>query len=124
MTTPRTPRRSTSRTAHGAGKVLAVVVGLPLAFASMLSLAHCDTDGVTPVCPVEGGGDCITPPGTSSASVVNTTGGAAGTSTTGAGGSASTGGSAGTLAAGSGGTIADGGLTSLLDVALDINLGQ
>jgi hypothetical protein len=33
--------------------VLAVMVGLPLVFASMLSLAHCDSDGVTPVCPVE-----------------------------------------------------------------------
>ena len=123
MTTPRTPRRNASRTPRGVGKVLAAV-GLPLAFASMLSLTHCDTDGVTPVCPAEGGGDCITPPGMSSASVVIiTTGGAAG----GAGGSANAGGSAGTSTAGiggSGGITPDGGLSSVLDAALDITLGQ
>ena len=104
MTTPRTPRRNASRAPRGVRTVLAAVA-LPLAFASMLSLTHCDTDGVTPVCPAEGGGDCITPPGMSSASVVITTGGAAGTG-------------------GSGGTTPDAGLSSLLDAALDIQLGQ
>jgi len=105
MTTPRSPRRNASRTPRGVGKVLAAV-GLPLAFASMLSLTHCDTDGVTPVCPAEGGGDCITPPGMSSASVVITT----------------TGGPTGT--GGSGGATPDAGLSSVLDAALDIQLGQ
>jgi hypothetical protein len=95
-----------------------------LALASALSLTQCDSDGVTPVCPA-GGGDCVTPPGTSTASVTDggSTNGTGGT--TGSGGS---GGSAGTNSTagdgGSAGTPADGGLTTLLDAALDLGLGH
>jgi hypothetical protein len=99
---------------------LALVLGLPLAIGLLLSLAQCDSDGITPVCP-PAGGDCITPAGTSSASVVIVSGGSGGTA-----GSANAGGSAGTTAAGggSGSTAADGGLLSLLDAALDLGLGH
>jgi hypothetical protein len=54
---------------------LALVLGLPLALSALFSLVQCDSDGITPVCPPDGG-DCVTPPGTSSASVVITPGGA------------------------------------------------
>jgi hypothetical protein len=97
---------------------LALVLGFPLAIASILSLAQCDSDGVTPICPNDGG-DCVTPPGTSTASVVITTGGTAGTNAGGSGGGSSTAGSSG-----SGGSKADGGILSVLDAALADVLGQ
>jgi hypothetical protein len=65
------PRRATKRLAWA----------LPFALGSLLALARCDSDGVTPVCPADGG-DCVTPPGTSTASVVPSNGGA-GSATTG-----------------------------------------
>ena len=95
--------------------VLVFGFGLPLALASLLSLAQCDSDGITPICPNDGA-DCVTPPGTSSASVIITTG--TGGST---GGSTNTGGSGTSSAGGS----ADGGITSILDASiLDALLGQ
>jgi hypothetical protein len=62
---------------------LAFALGLPVALAALISLTNCESDGVTPVCPADGS-DCVTPPGTSTASVVITTG---------TGGSSGTGGS-------------------------------
>ena len=104
----------------------------PLAFASAFSLAQCDSDGVTPVCPGDGG-DCITPPGMSSASVVLVgpdggivgaagSGGAAGSSAAGSSGSGGTSSAAGS--GGEGGATPDAGLTTLLDAKLDLGLGQ
>jgi hypothetical protein len=66
---------------------LALAFGLPLAVATLMSLTNCESDGVTPVCPAEGG-DCVTPPGTSTASVIP---GAAGGAGSGSAGSADAG---------------------------------
>jgi hypothetical protein len=104
-------------------KTLALVLGLPPVLAAALSLVQCNSDGITPVCP-PAGGDCVTPPGTSSASVVPGSAGGTGAGAGGANGSAGSVGTAGSSAAGSGGDTTDGGLLSLLDAALDIRLGQ
>ncbi len=117
-------------------RAVALVVA-PLALASAFSLAQCDSDGVTPVCPGDGG-DCITPPGMSSASVILVgadggivgAGGSGGAAGSGAAGSSAAGssGSGGTSSAagsgGEGGATPDAGLTTLLDAKLDLGLVQ
>ena len=56
---------------------------------SVSLLGACDTEGVTPNCP-EDGGDCVTPPGDSAASVITGSGGSSGTGGSSGGGGTKT----------------------------------